>query len=122
MITNWTDIQILLMEMRRTKYLQKCTRALTMQTMQFSSLCSGPKKKIDSCISAEAPSVIIEVDSIKEKRIDAVKSKGLEYRFVTEITKDNVDYVKEMLTFSKVRHLNGLKGNFEIADEKEYVA
>ncbi len=27
-----------------------------------------------------------------------------------------------MLTFSKVRHLIGLKGNFEIADEKEYVA
>jgi two-component system, OmpR family, sensor histidine kinase VicK len=27
-----------------------------------------------------------------------------------------------MLTFSKVRHLDGLKGNFEIADEKEYVA
>ena len=92
-----------------------------MQTMQLSSLCSGPKK-IDSCISAEDPSVIIEVDSIKEKRIDAVKSKGLEYRFVTEITKDNVNYVKEMLTFSKVRHLNGLRGNFEIADEKEYVA
>src|SRR5919112_1984697 len=80
------------------------------------------QKKIDSCVSAEAPSVIIEVDSIKEKRIDAVKSKGLEYRFVTEITKDNINYVKEMLTFSKIRHLNGLKGNFEIADEKEYVA
>jgi two-component system, OmpR family, sensor histidine kinase VicK len=80
------------------------------------------QKKIDSCISAEAPSVIIEVDSIKEKKIDAVKSKGLEYRIVTEITKDNVNYVKEMLSFSKVRHLNGLKGNFEIADEKEYVA
>ena len=80
------------------------------------------QRKIDSCISAEAPSVIIEVDSIKERRIDAVKSKGLEYRFVTEITKDNINYVKEMLNFSKVRHLNGLKGNFEIADEKEYVA
>lgn len=62
------------------------------------------------------------MDSIKEKRIDAVKSKGLEYRIVTEITKDNVGYVKEMLTFSKVRHLDGLKGNFEVADEKEYVA
>jgi signal transduction histidine kinase len=80
------------------------------------------QKKIDSCISAEAPSVIVEMDSIKEKRIDAVKSKGLEYRIVTEITKDNIDYVKEMLTFSKVRHLDGLKGNFEVADEKEYVA
>ena len=27
-----------------------------------------------------------------------------------------------MLTFSNIRHLNGLKGNFEVAYEKEYVA
>ena len=27
-----------------------------------------------------------------------------------------------MLTFSEIRHLNGIKGNFEVADEKEYVA
>ncbi len=27
-----------------------------------------------------------------------------------------------MHTFSEIRHLDGMKGNFEIADEKEYVA
>jgi two-component system, OmpR family, sensor histidine kinase VicK len=78
--------------------------------------------KIDSCASSIAPSVIIEVDAIKKKRIEAVKNKGIKLRYVTEITKDNIRYVKEMLSFSEIRHLDGLKGNFEVSDEKEYVA
>ena len=51
-----------------------------------------------------------------------LKTKVSNLRYVTEITKDNINYVKEMLTFSEIRHLDGLKGNFEVADEKEYVA
>lgn len=27
-----------------------------------------------------------------------------------------------MLTFSEIRHLEGMRGNFEVSDEKEYVA
>jgi signal transduction histidine kinase len=80
------------------------------------------KVKIDSCINSVAPSVMIEVDAIREKRVDSVKNRGLKLRYVIDITKDNVDYVKEMLGFSEIRHLDGLKGNFEVADQKEYVA
>ena len=80
------------------------------------------KVKIDSCISSIGPSVIIEVKEIKNKRVDAVANRGLKLRYVTEITKDNVDYIKQMLTFSEIRHLDGIKGNFEVSDEKVYVA
>jgi two-component system, OmpR family, sensor histidine kinase VicK len=79
-------------------------------------------KKIDSCISSIGPSVIIEVDSIKQKRINAVEKRGLKLRYVTEITKDNVNYIREMMKFSEIRHIEGMKGNFEVSDEKEYVA
>jgi signal transduction histidine kinase len=41
---------------------------------------------------------------------------------VLEITADNLEYCKEMLEFSEIRHLEGMKGNFEVADQKEYVA
>jgi len=41
---------------------------------------------------------------------------------VTDVTADNLDYIKEMLTFSEIKHLEGMKGNFEVSDEKEYVA
>jgi len=46
----------------------------------------------------------------------------VEFRYVTEITKDNLTYCKEMLKFSEIRHLDGVKGNFEVSDIKEYVA
>ena len=68
------------------------------------------------------PSVIIEIDDLNEKRVKAVKNKGIKLRYITEITKDNINYVKELITFSEIRHLDGLKVNFEVADEKEYVA
>ena len=80
------------------------------------------KTKIDSCISYTAPSVIIEIDAIREKRKEAVRKRGLKLRYVIEITKDNVDYVRQMLSFSEIRHLDGMKGNFEVADQREYVA
>ena len=46
----------------------------------------------------------------------------MKFRYVTEITKDNLSYCKEMLKFSEIRHLDGVKGNFEVCDKKEYVA
>ncbi|HYF99560.1 MAG TPA: HAMP domain-containing sensor histidine kinase [Candidatus Saccharimonadales bacterium] len=80
------------------------------------------ERKIDACISSNAPSVIIEVDEIKNARVTAVKERKIKLRYVTEITTDNLEYCKEMLTFSEIRHLDGMKGNFEVADESEYVA
>ena len=78
-------------------------------------------EKIYSCVSSAAPSVIIEVEAIKNARIAAFKNRGVKLRYVTEITADNLKYCKEMLAFSEIRHLEGIKGNFEVSDEKEYV-
>lgn len=80
------------------------------------------KENIDCCLSSTAPSVMIEVKAIKDARIAAFKNRGVKIRYVTEITADNFKYCKEMLEFSEIRHLAGMKGNFEVADEKEYVA
>ena len=46
----------------------------------------------------------------------------MKLRYVIEMTAENLEYCKEMLEFSEIRHLEGMKGNFEVADEKEYVA
>ncbi len=40
-------------------------------------------------------------------------------RFITEITKDNIKFCKELLKVGKLRHLEGVKGNFAVS-EKEY--
>jgi two-component system sensor histidine kinase VicK len=64
---------------------------------------------------------MIGVQSIKKERLKA-KKRGVEFRYVTEITNDNLSYCKQMIKFADLRHLNGVKGNFEISDSREYVA
>jgi len=54
------------------------------------------------------------VDAIKNERLKA-KRRGVNFRYITEITKDNLSYCKELSEFAEVRHLNGVKGNFEIS-------
>jgi signal transduction histidine kinase len=54
------------------------------------------------------------IDAIKNERLKA-KNRGVNFRYVTEITKDNISYCKELSEFAEVRHLNGVKGNFEVS-------
>ena len=67
---------------------------------------------------------MIDVQAIKEARINA-KDRGIKFRYITEITKENIFYCKQMIKEfnAELRHLNEVKGNFEINDGgKEYVA
>ena len=58
--------------------------------------------------------------SIKQKRIKA-KDRGVKFRYITEVTKKNIDYCKEMIKYfdAEIRHLEGVKGNFEICDDEQ---
>jgi two-component system, OmpR family, sensor histidine kinase VicK len=62
------------------------------------------------------------VESIKKQRLNAVQKRGIKLKYVTEITKENIVYCKELMKISEVRHADGVKGNFEVSDAKEYVA
>ena len=67
---------------------------------------------------------MVDVESIKEARIKA-KNRGVKFRYVTEVTEANISYCKEMIKYfdAEIRHLDDVKGNFEIRDDgKEYVA
>jgi sulfatase maturation enzyme AslB (radical SAM superfamily) len=61
------------------------------------------------------------VDSINKGYID-FKQRGVKIRFITEITKDNIHYCKELMEFvEELRHMDGVKGNMAVS-ETEYVA
>ena len=50
------------------------------------------------------------------------KRRGVKLRYITEITKDNLPYCKQLLSVvSELRHLDGIKGNFYIS-ESGYLA
>ena len=70
-----------------------------------------------------SPSVIIRIKSIKKIFLDCIK-RGIKYKYITEITKDNISYCKEIsniLGFDSIRHLDKIKGNFAVT-ESEYIA
>lgn len=68
---------------------------------------------------------MIGVEAIKNERIKA-KNRGVQFRYITEITKDNIFYCKELSKFAEVHHLNGVRGNFEVSQKTigkgEYIA
>jgi signal transduction histidine kinase len=67
------------------------------------------------------PPLAILIEPIKKAFIDA-KTRDVRLRYLTEITKDNIDYCKVLTTIvDDLRHLDGIKGNFMIS-EMEYLA
>jgi hypothetical protein len=47
-----------------------------------------------------------------------LKRKSIRLRVVTEVTPDNISYVKKLMEVSEVRHLAGVECNFGIVDRK----
>jgi two-component system sensor histidine kinase VicK len=80
---------------------------------------SDSRHKCESCTGSTSPSVSIEVF---KKAIEDAKSRGINFKFLTEITTNNLSYCKLLSIGSELRHLDGIKGNFSIFDEKVYLA
>jgi signal transduction histidine kinase len=75
---------------------------------------------MDICADYTWPSVVMGVEVYKKGLYD-LKTRNVKSRFVTDITKDNIEYCKELMQISELRHLDGIKGNFGIS-EKGYTA
>jgi two-component system, OmpR family, sensor histidine kinase VicK len=76
------------------------------------------RERFDNCTDFTGPSVFIETPIWNEYL--KLKDRGIKLRFITEITKDNIHYCKELMKVADLRHLDGVKGNFGIADGKDY--
>ena len=77
------------------------------------------KEKFDNCTDSTGPSVFINASLWAE--FISLKNKGIKLRFITEITKDNVNYCKDLLKITELRHLDGIKENFGIGDGRYYL-
>jgi signal transduction histidine kinase len=82
---------------------------------------SRAKDKIDACIDNTRPLLAIEIKELRKSFIDA-KTRGVRLRYVTEVTKDNINYCKELIKIiDELRHIDGIRGNFYMS-ETEYIA
>jgi two-component system, OmpR family, sensor histidine kinase VicK len=79
------------------------------------------KKGMDLFGDKNGPSIIVEFDVYKNNYID-VKRRGGRIRLITEITKDNIHYCRELMKIvDELRHLDGLVGGIAVS-EVEYMA
>jgi two-component system sensor histidine kinase VicK len=77
-------------------------------------------ERVDSCADHKAASLAIGGESYKKLLLDL--NRGLKTRYITEVTRRNIYYCKEMMKFAEeVHHIDRLKANFSVS-EAEYIA
>ena len=76
-------------------------------------------QKYDFCVDWKGPSIIMTLDYVRKAYLDIV-ARGGKLRLITEIVPENIKFCYEIMDFIEIRHLDGIKGNFGIVDEKIY--
>ncbi len=77
------------------------------------------RQRYDVYADSNTPSFIFNNEDIRRKFIEFKKKKGANTRYITEITKENVDYYKQFIKSVELRHIEGPKGIFRL-NETEY--
>lgn len=77
------------------------------------------RKFLNICGDSTLPKFILSETT--RNALEQAKRTGVRIRCITEITKDNLSYCKELMKFTEIRHLNKIVGNSIIGD-KEYLA
>jgi signal transduction histidine kinase len=74
-----------------------------------------------ACVDKTRPILTLDTPGLKNAFLHA-KKRGAKLHYVTEITKDNLSYCKQLMDMvDELRHLDGIKGNFYVS-ESGYLA
>jgi two-component system sensor histidine kinase VicK len=74
-----------------------------------------------ACVDQTRPVLTLDTLDLKNAFLYA-KKRGVKLHYVTEITKDNISYCKQLMDMvDELRHLDGIKGNFYVS-ESGYLA
>jgi two-component system sensor histidine kinase VicK len=74
-----------------------------------------------ACVDQTRPVLTLDTLDLKNAFLYA-KKRGVKLHYVTEITKDNLSYCKQLMDMvDELRHLDGIKGNFYVS-ESGYLA
>src|ERR1051325_624889 len=79
---------------------------------------SRVEEGLDGCTDPSEIALNVRFGSIWDGFVE-LKRKGVRLRAITEVTADNIPYVKQIMELFEVRHLKGIRSNFAIIDKKE---
>ncbi|AIF83880.1 signal transduction histidine kinase [Candidatus Nitrososphaera evergladensis SR1] len=72
------------------------------------------------CADSTWPSVVMGIEIFKTQ-FHALKDRNVKSRFITNITKENLPYCKEVMQLGELRHMDGVKGGMGVT-ETEFMA
>jgi hypothetical protein len=73
-------------------------------------------KLVYVCVDQTRPILSLDIPVLRKAFEDA-KRRGVKLMYVTEITKENLSYCKQLMeTTHELRHVEGIKGNFYISE------
>jgi len=112
---------------QRIKELEECIRPQRTETVY------GKEKTIQAilefisetihefCVYAESsyPQVTMSFEPVMQAYSDFINTRNGEVRWITEVDLSNVQYVKKLMQFAEVRHLDGIQGNAVAVNENE---
>ncbi len=78
------------------------------------------KNRWDNYTNSEGPTIAMGVSPL-QKGIEKAYERGVKLRYISEITKHNIQYCKELMKIVELRHLEGAKGGMAV-NETEYIA
>jgi signal transduction histidine kinase len=76
--------------------------------------------RIDICGNFRFPSLIFSFESIRKAIMNARDRKYIRQRYIFEITKENIEYCKDLMKIAQTRHMNEIEANI-LLNEKEYL-
>jgi two-component system sensor histidine kinase VicK len=83
----------------------------------------GAKSIFCAVSDKKAPSLGVKVEPYRQAYLGMIK-RGVKVRAITEITRENIEYCKDLIGLgivSELRHMDGVRGNFAVTDN-EYIA
>ena len=86
----------------------------------ISDIFSNANHRIDVCGNSNFPLKISSFESVR-KVVIAAKNRGINLRFIIEITKENLQYCKDLMKITdELRHMDKIEANFGLS-ETEYL-
>ena len=90
-------------------------------TKVYSQILDNANNRWDFYADTNSLVIAFTIEEVNRAILDA-KNRGIRFRFITDIKKDNITFCKDsVLKVAEIRHLEGIKGNFGVSDT-EYIS
>ena len=81
---------------------------------------NNAKDRWDNYADSQGPTVAMGVEKLRKGMRHAYE-RGVKIKYISEITKHNINYCKELMKIAEVRHVDNAKGGMAVS-ESEYIA